>query len=251
MYVDDAEFGRMTVKNKLKDQYKLFTAQSAGIMFEMLELAAPDLILLNVKDPETDGSEAVSRLKKEGYSGIPVVFVTGNKYEANKAEIMTLCAAYIRKPFSTELLTETIENVLASKRRRYKLSGGNTEDTNKPCILAIDDVSSILRAIHYALRYRYKVYTLTKPEEMKDFLREIKPDLFLLDCQMPVMTGFDLIPVIRGFPEHKETPVIFLTSDESADHLNAAMRMGVCDYIVKPFEPDDLRAVIEKRLAIN
>ncbi|MCL2107930.1 MAG: response regulator, partial [Oscillospiraceae bacterium] len=64
----------------------------------------------------------------------------------------------------------------------------------------------------------------------------LTPDLFLLDYLMPKMTGFDLVPIIRKFPEHDETPIIFLTSEGSTDHVTAAINLGACDFIVKPIK---------------
>jgi two-component system chemotaxis response regulator CheY len=86
---------------------------------------------------------------------------------------------------------------------------------------------------------------LTKPTEVKESLTRITPDLFLLDCNMPGMSGFDLIPIIREFPEHKETPIVFLTAEGTVDHLTAAMHMGVSDFIVKPFNAKSLREKID------
>jgi len=114
----------------------------------------------------------------------------------------------------------------------------------KPIVLAIDDVPEILRMVHLILKDKYKVYTLAEPEKMEELLKELKPDIFLLDYCMPELDGFDLMPIIRSFPEHANTPVVYLTSVKSADFYNVAMRLGASDYIMKPVDADKLRETI-------
>jgi len=119
----------------------------------------------------------------------------------------------------------------------------------KPVILAVDDSPVILRTVLSILSSDYKVFTLPTPTELETVLLKIKPDLFLLDYKMPKVSGFDLIPLIRGVEAHKYTPIIFLTSEGSVDNLTAAMALGACDFIVKPFTADVLRGKIAKQLA--
>ena len=119
---------------------------------------------------------------------------------------------------------------------------------NKPIILAIDDSPVILKAVSSVLNDGYKVFTLSKPMDLEKVLQKLNPDLFLLDYKMPEINGFDLIPVIRRFKKHKNTPIIFLTSDGSFDNVTAAMALGACDFVVKPFMPDTLREKILKHI---
>jgi len=118
----------------------------------------------------------------------------------------------------------------------------------KPVILAVDDSPSILKIVLSVLGNEYKVYTLTKPMELINVLMKTKPDLFLLDYKMPEISGFDLVHVIRGFDEHKNTPIIFLTSMGTIDTVKAAVELGASDFVAKPFEPDALRSRIRKHI---
>jgi two-component system chemotaxis response regulator CheY len=99
------------------------------------------------------------------------------------------------------------------------------------------------------LRDKYKVITLPRPEKLKGLLSNTTPNLFLLDFNMPGISGFDLIPVIRGHPGHESTPIIFFTSEGTIDHLTVAVDLGVCDFIVKPVDMDVLREKVAKHLA--
>ena len=114
----------------------------------------------------------------------------------------------------------------------------------KRIILAVDDSPDILKAIYTVTKDKYKVFLLSNPTHLENALKQVKPDLFLLDYRMPEINGFDLIPIIRGYSEHKDTPVIYLTSAGTIDHKSAAVMLGACDYLVKPLKADALRETI-------
>jgi PleD family two-component response regulator len=97
----------------------------------------------------------------------------------------------------------------------------------------------------------YNVLTLpgvSSERNFKDLLNKTKPDAFILDYNMPKFTGFDLVPIIRSIRGHKETPVLFLTSDHSAVSITTAITLGACDYIIKPIDEVILRKKIAKHL---
>ena len=115
-------------------------------------------------------------------------------------------------------------------------------------ILVVDDSPVIIKTVSSILRNDYKVSGITNPAMLKGFLFQVTPDLFLLDYKMPKLSGFELIPIIRGFREHKNTPIIFLTSMGTTDHISTALSLGACDFVVKPFQPDILREKIIKHM---
>lgn len=118
----------------------------------------------------------------------------------------------------------------------------------KPRILAVDDAEVVLRTVYTVLSNDYTVYRLSKPTMLEKILEHVVPELFLLDYKMPERSGFDLVPIIRNFPEHKETPIIFLTTMGTIDHISTAMLLGACDFMVKPFQPDRLREKVAKHI---
>ena len=140
---------------------------------------------------------------------------------------------------------ESIENLLL-KDALMQLE--QTEATRQLRILAVDDSAAILNTITSVLSEEYKVYGMPKPALVEKFLTQITPDLFLLDYEMPEINGFELIPIIRKFEEHKETPIIFLTSLGTVEHVSKAAKLGACDYIIKPFQGDNLREKVAKHI---
>jgi CheY-like chemotaxis protein len=123
------------------------------------------------------------------------------------------------------------------------------ETDHKLMVLAVDDSPAILESVSAVLNSQYSVYKLPKPMMLESVLKQVKPHLFLLDYQMPERNGFELIPIIRGYIEHKFTPIIFLTSEGTMDNITAAVGLGACDFIVKPFNPDQLKEKVAKHIA--
>ena len=75
------------------------------------------------------------------------------------------------------------------------------------------------------------------------------PDLILLDIMMPKMKGREVCARLKANPKTQHIPVIFLTALGLADHIKAGMDLGAEDYIVKPFEPAELKDRITVCLA--
>jgi len=250
IYVDDIQYSLISVKNRLQGLYDVFTVDSAVKMFDLLENLTPDLILLDVNMPYVDGYDAIKTLKAdETYSSIPVIFLTGNSDRESVVKGLSLGAVdYIIKPYNSSKLIEIIDNNLNDSEQKDSSSSGSID--NKPVVLIVDDVSSMLRAMQYALHDRFKVYILSKSQDALDFLRTKKPDLILLDYLMPILNGFDLIQMIRAMPEYEDTPIIIITTEGTMDHVNKAVSIGASDFIVKPFKPKELNDKVARHIRI-
>ena len=141
-----------------------------------------------------------------------------------------------KKSFGAKLLKDAL-NELEQKDADRKLR-----------VLAVDDSPVVLRTITSSLGSEYKVYGMHKPTMLKSFLEQIAPDLIFLDYEMPEINGFGCIPIIRSFEEHQDTPIIFLTSMGTAEHVSTALSLGACDFMVKPFQGDQLLEKVEKHI---
>jgi two-component system chemotaxis response regulator CheY len=73
-------------------------------------------------------------------------------------------------------------------------------------------------------------------------------DLVLSDWNMPVMTGFELLVAIRS--SGSKVPVMLITTESEKSRVLEAVRAGVNDYLVKPFDAEGLRSKIERFIAI-
>ena len=103
-------------------------------------------------------------------------------------------------------------------------------------------VSETLRAENY------DVVTARRGSEAMVRIAESLPDLIISDIRMPGMDGYALVRNLRSSPRTRLVPIVFLTAkDETADRI-AGFRSGVDAYITKPFEPDELVAIVKSIL---
>lgn len=117
-------------------------------------------------------------------------------------------------------------------------------------LLIVDDEPNLLRAVAACLRGEgYEVDTARSGEEALVYVAQRLPDLIVSDIRMPRMDGYAFARQLRGNPRTDLVPIVFLTAkDESSDRI-AGLRSGVDAYLTKPFEPDELIAVIANILA--
>lgn len=120
--------------------------------------------------------------------------------------------------------------------------------SDRMTVLAIDDSSIILAAIEQELKKQYEVVTVNSGARAVRYLSKEKPDLILLDVQMAFMDGIETLKEIRAMENGAATPVIMLTSKQDRGTVLEGTRLGILDYVLKPFDGSDLLARIEKAL---
>lgn len=112
----------------------------------------------------------------------------------------------------------------------------------KPIVLAVDDDASNLRFLEQILKEEYQTYLAPSGERALAFLATKRPDLILLDVEMPQMSGYDVIRQIKQNEAWKDIPVIFLTGLEGRDNEKEALDLGAVDYILKPISAEIVKA---------
>lgn len=96
---------------------------------------------------------------------------------------------------------------------------------------------------------RYALHFVAEAASAAGALRAQKPDLVLLDVTLPDGDGYDVFASLRGEGLGTQIPVVFLTGRGAPQDKVRAFTLGADDYVVKPFEPLELRARVEARLA--
>lgn len=125
------------------------------------------------------------------------------------------------------------------------------EERGKKCILAVDDAAFVLNRIRDVLGKYYNVVTINSGSRAMKYLEDNKPDLILLDIRMPVRDGFQILQEIRAMEDRSDIPVIMLTGAESKESVMKSFELGICDYVLKPFVPNDLLERIRKAFAAS
>jgi len=104
-------------------------------------------------------------------------------------------------------------------------------------ILVVDDEPDCLSIIQCRLEWcHYEVISAGNGEEALRIAEDEKPDLILLDTNMPVMNGLDVLERMRKNPVLRDTPVIMVTALCERQHIDAASAYGIADYVTKPVD---------------
>ena len=95
-------------------------------------------------------------------------------------------------------------------------------------------------------REGYIVCKVESGMECLSYLKDNRPDLILLDIEMPIMSGIKTLEIIRENPELAKIPVMFLTAAADAETVMEAGNLGVIDYVKKPFLPEELSVRVKR-----
>ena len=120
---------------------------------------------------------------------------------------------------------------------------------DSPLILLIEDNQVIIKLVSYKLKkIGYRFEHRDNGKDGLDAVKELRPDLLILDVMLPSMNGFEILRQIRADEELKDTKVIMLTSKNRTEDLEKGFSMNVEDYMDKPFKPAELELRIKKVL---
>jgi two-component system KDP operon response regulator KdpE len=112
--------------------------------------------------------------------------------------------------------------------------------TVEPLVLAVDDEAGILRLIRLELSEQgFRVVVSADGEEAIRTFEQQRPDVVVLDIMLPDMSGLE---VMRRLRERSNTPIILLTARDHDEDKVRGLELGADDYIVKPFNPQELTA---------
>ncbi len=116
-------------------------------------------------------------------------------------------------------------------------------------ILIVDDDTTSLKLAKGILDQDYRVATVNSGAMVFKYLEKNRPDLILLDLNMPEMDGFEVLEKLKSNPEYESIPVIFLTASQDPASEARCLEAGAIDFVGKPFVPvvllNRVRRVVE------
>lgn len=121
----------------------------------------------------------------------------------------------------------------------------------KPTILVVEDDLHLMEGIREILELNgYEVWTAANGQAGLAILQSHRrpPDLIVSDIMMPRMDGYDFFEAVRAEPAWVHVPFIFLTAKGEREDIKRGKRMGAEDYVVKPFDTDELLVAISAKL---
>jgi DNA-binding response OmpR family regulator len=211
------------------------TAASHGAeAIARIESERPDVIVAHVDLPGKSGAE-LSRYAKDRPDPIPVVLLV----PGGEAAPVEPADAVIGLPIDAQRALEVVRGVLHV--------GGREQEKAPDKLLVIDDDLGILNLLENLLANEgYEVATADCGREGLAAIERDRPDLVLLDVQMPGMSGFEVLSTIRE--RHPDLPIIMVTGYGSEDVATQALRLGADDYLAKPLRIRNISFRIESNL---
>lgn len=116
-------------------------------------------------------------------------------------------------------------------------------------ILIVDDRPEVAKVLTIYLKGEYEVVYLDNPAKAIAWLQEANfPDLIISDLNMPEIDGYQFLNYLKSSELFKAIPVMVLSSVESSDERIRVLEDGAADYMLKPFNPQELKVRLKKIL---
>ena len=117
--------------------------------------------------------------------------------------------------------------------------------SEKISVLVVDDEENIRNILEYNLElHGFKVYQAEDGPTGLELAREKKPGMILLDWMLPGMDGLQVLEKLKADQRTKSIPVIMITVKRMVNDVGNALLRGADDYIIKPFDPEELSQMI-------
>ncbi len=167
---------------------------------------------------------------------MPVILIGDPEELANVTN--TMGKSHITKAYTRPI---NIPEVVADLDAYVKVNGYQ----NKKKILVVDDSGPMLRNVKGWLEDKYHVVLANSAAMAIKYLSLNRPDLVLLDYEMPVVDGKQTLEMIRSESEFSDLPVIFLTSKGDKESVLEVMALKPEGYLLKTLSPDEIRKAID------
>ncbi|MBF0462831.1 MAG: response regulator [Magnetococcales bacterium] len=126
-----------------------------------------------------------------------------------------------------------------------------TEGMEKPKILIVDDAPGNIHLLIAILAADYEIAVATDGQNALQATAECKPDLILLDIEMPELDGYAVCARLKADPVTQEIPILFLTARDSGQDEAKGLLLGAIDYITKPFNPTVVTARVKNQVELK
>ena len=203
---------------------------NAKIVKSMLKMYTPDLILMNIENFDLMHNELFMAIA-EYDDTIPII-----TYGSEKKKQQFISFYYSGQCKNIEHPSK--EAIVKAICKEFNMSEDvvlkGLSDSDKRHVIVVDDNPVLLRNMRNMLQDKYRVSLATSAAQCMKILGTDKPDLIILDYEMPVVDGKQTLEMIRAEEDYKEVPVIFLTGIADKPHVDAVLDLKPAGYFVKP-----------------
>jgi signal transduction histidine kinase/DNA-binding response OmpR family regulator len=241
------------VLKKLEPPTEVLTANSGEEAIKLVGEGSVDVLITDFIMPGMSGLELIEKLKKEEKEPGHVILMTAYDIPGLVMTTRQLKVQdYLVKPVDPEKIRSIVEKVL--KQLRPAAASGEAAYSEAPSkILIADDNPDNIRLLAVRLQSEgYHFITAADGDETLEKVRAERPDLVLLDVNMPKKDGFEVLTEMRASPEVAHIPVIVITAARiGIKDVREGLTLGADDYITKPFDWRELSARIRTKLRVK
>ena len=219
LVVDDEANVRRFIQHEITTRgHRVLEASGGRDAIELAQKYHPDLITLDISMPDLNGFDVTAMLKNDpGTKNIPILIVS--VIEDKEKAFQIGANDYITKPVGIENLMHKINLLLAGPYKN---------------ILVVDDDENLTRYLAFELRKRgFSTDIAGNGKEALEKVDQKRPNLILLDINMPIMDGYASIKNLKSNPSTCDIPVIILTGVEIDGGRVKALSIGAVDYFNK------------------
>ncbi len=270
MIVEDHCFTRRILREYVESfGIKCDTAESAEDALKILDSnpqRKPDFFIVDYLMGEVNGLELTRQLRSmPRLKESKIIFLTAfNEADLGNKAVAAGSNAFLTKPIRHSQLYELLQKLgsgeplsagvvpiiqAAPKSSLPAAQGAPAAVLRKIALLAEDNLTNQMVATIELERLGVNVQVAEDGQEALRLFREFCYDIVLMDCQMPVMDGFEATREIRKFERSNgrlRMPIIAMTANALPGDREKCIEAGMDDYITKPFDPTDLSKVLSK-----
>lgn len=204
----------------------------------------PDLIFVNLDEEVKSNTELIVYLKDHCVETDKLMFFTG--YTADIDNVLqkiptSIFGMRFDRPVNTKEIGQQIN-------QKFEEEG---TEVNKKHILVVDDSGTFLHTIKGWLSPKYRVSMVSSAANAISFLSINKPDLILLDYEMPVCSGPQMLEMIRAEVDMNDVPVMFLTSKDDIESVSRVLALRPQGYLLKTLKPEQIIEAVDKYFAVE
>ena len=250
--------------NTIKDDFftqmaDAFTVVSTSMrkndIMNHLEFFSPDVFVYCLSDEKREDWSRMIEYRKilERNEVITVIVGSEESCENFQRAAVNMTKLVLQQPITASAIKERIaeymeqvEQEREEERLRLEALALEEERKRRKHILVVDDDPMMLKLIKEHLHEKYDVATAISGKIAHKFLESKKTDLILLDYEMPVENGPEVLMKIRENEELAKIPVIFLTGITETDKIKQALVLKPQGYLLKPIDRDKLFETIKQ-----
>jgi CheY-like chemotaxis protein len=254
LVVDDDEANRDLLSRRLsREGYNVAVARDGKGAFEILESETFDLILLDILMPDIDGIEVLRQIRScPPFMNVPVMMVTALSDRGYVMKCIELGANdYITKPFDMLLVKSRVWRCLEGGSY-CEIRHDDLRNSQRSQVLVVDDngvnADLLCRRVD---KLGHQPVVARHGREALDILRRQDVDLVLLDIQMPVMDGLQVLAAMKADTDLKQLPVIMISAISDDETIHQCLELGADDYITKPYNATLLQARVNPLIKIK